>query len=87
MAYETVYDPVNCEPFEVIASKASDLVLNKGWTRSPWTRVEQPAEEPKPARGRGRQRRTLVLKTRKRPSTISGAAKPTGARRHLNNLI
>lgn len=45
MATERVYHPETCEPFDVSASKAASLVLDKGWSRSPWTRVvvaEQP---------------------------------------------
>jgi hypothetical protein len=60
MAYETVYDPVNSDPFEVPPQRASNLVLNKGWTRTPWTRVEpEVVEDDKPARGRGRKRRAV----------------------------
>lgn len=63
MATERVYSPDTSEPFDVPATKARDLVLNQGWTRTPWTRVEA---EPAPAvvveetsRGRGRRRRVI----------------------------
>jgi hypothetical protein len=47
MATERVYSPDTCEPFDVTPSKATVLVLEKGWTRTPWTRV--PVAEPAPA--------------------------------------
>lgn len=56
--HERVYHPETCEPFDVVASKASNLVLEHGWSRTPWTReaiAPEPAEEP--TRGRGRRRR------------------------------
>jgi hypothetical protein len=61
MATERVYHPETCEPFDVTPSKASVLVLEKGWSRTPWTRT---AVAPEPvveetARGRGRRRRTV----------------------------
>lgn len=46
MATERVYHPETCEPFDVIPSKAALLVLEKGWSRSPWTRVLALKEEP-----------------------------------------
>lgn len=72
MATERVYHPETCEPFDVPASKAGLLVLEKGWSRTPWTRVPVPApveiileeddeadveDEAPRGRGRGRQRR------------------------------
>lgn len=45
MATERVYHPETCEPFDVSTSKAAMLVLEKGWSRSPWERVVV-AEEP-----------------------------------------
>jgi hypothetical protein len=56
-----VYHPETCEPFEVTPSKANELVLEKGWTKTPWKRTE-PEAAPEPAvtevgRGRGRRRR------------------------------
>jgi len=63
MATKRIYSPDTSEPFDVPAAKADRLVLEKGWTRTPWTRVpvEEAAAEPepvvKPARGRGRKRR------------------------------
>lgn len=74
MATERVYHPETCEPFDVPTAKAGTLVLEHGWSRTPWTReaVEGPAEvviedaealiaeeEAPRARGRGRQRRTV----------------------------
>lgn len=58
MATERVYSPEDSEPFDVSPSRARDLVLNKGWTKTPWTRepVEAPVAEEAP-RGRGRRRR------------------------------
>ncbi len=58
MAHERVYHPETCEPFDVTPSKARELVLDKGWTRTPWTKVEvpEPVEDEAP-RGRGRRRR------------------------------
>ena len=65
MPYERVYHPETGEPFDVTPSKASDLVLNKGWTRTPWTRVEAPKADPVveevPARGRARGRRRRAV--------------------------
>lgn len=43
MATERVYHPETCEPFDVPTAKAGTLVLQHGWSRSPWTRVEVPA--------------------------------------------
>ncbi|UTC28548.1 hypothetical protein MARCHEWKA_00350 [Brevundimonas phage vB_BpoS-Marchewka] len=40
MATERVYHPETCEPFDVPTAKASNLVLEHGWSRTPWTRVE-----------------------------------------------
>ncbi|UTC28402.1 hypothetical protein GURKE_04000 [Brevundimonas phage vB_BpoS-Gurke] len=40
MATERVYSPDLCEPFDVTPSKAQKLVLEQGWSRTPWTRVE-----------------------------------------------
>lgn len=54
-----VYHPETCEPFDVTPSKASELVLEKGWSQTPWQQAE-PAPEPvieEPVRGRGRRRR------------------------------
>lgn len=58
-----VYHPETCEPFDVVASKAEVLVLEKGWTKTPWKRVE-PEAAPEPVvteigRGRGRRRRVV----------------------------
>lgn len=62
MSHQRVYSPDTCEPFDVTPSKASELVLQKGWTRTPWTQVE-PAPEPEvvteSVRGRGRRRRAM----------------------------
>lgn len=72
MAHERVYDPEKCEPFDVTPSKAQKLVLDHGWTRTPWTRQSVAAAEPvvvdaeadeseeqaaEPRGGRGRRRR------------------------------
>lgn len=43
MATERVYHPETCEPFDVPAAKAGKLVLEHGWSRTPWTRVEVPS--------------------------------------------
>lgn len=56
-----VYHPETCEPFDVTPSRANDLVLEKGWSQTPWKHVE-PEAAPEPAvtevgRGRGRRRR------------------------------
>ncbi|USN14264.1 hypothetical protein PAPPERLAPAPP_00310 [Brevundimonas phage vB_BpoS-Papperlapapp] len=40
MATERVYHPETCEPFDVPSAKAGSLVLQHGWSRTPWTRVE-----------------------------------------------
>lgn len=46
MATERVYSPDFSEPFDVSPSKATDLVLNKGWTRTPWTTAPAAVEPP-----------------------------------------
>ena len=61
MAHERVYHLETNEPFDVPASKASELRLQHGWTSTPWTREEvvvQPVEDEAP-RGRGRRRRAV----------------------------
>lgn len=57
MATERVYSPDTCEPFDVSPSKARQLVLEKGWTRSPWTKTVTEVEDEPAPRGRGRRRR------------------------------
>lgn len=61
MSHERVYHPETCEPFDVPSAKAADLRLNHGWSSTPWSRQETPAEEPafEPVRGRGRRRRAV----------------------------
>jgi hypothetical protein len=67
MTTQRVYHPETCEPFDVPPLKAADLVLNKGWTNTPWTRVEPvvhiPATDQEPVRGRGRRRPAEVIET------------------------
>lgn len=59
MATARVYSPDTSEPFDVTPSRASFLVLEKGWTRTPWTsEAITPAVAAEDApRGRGRRRR------------------------------
>jgi hypothetical protein len=60
MATERVYHPETCEPFDVPASKAVELCLNQGWSRTPWQREAQPEPAVRETRkGRGRQRIVL----------------------------
>lgn len=74
MTTQRVYHPETCEPFDVPPSKAADLVLNKGWSHTPWTRAPEapvveavpgrrarPEPTPYAPRGRGRRRPAEVI--------------------------
>lgn len=95
MATERVYHPDTCEPFDVPTAKAGVLVLEHGWSRSPWTRVEIPtpvvievddvdaeiveAEDEAP-RGRGRGRQRRTVEAVSESSDVEDDA--DGSWRH-----